>query len=57
MKISRAELEKGAALARLELSDDEVERLLLLRKATLGGRRISEVATWPTARLREIVPV
>jgi methanogenic corrinoid protein MtbC1 len=36
-------------------SDDDVERLLLLRRATLGGRRIGQVASLPTDELEELV--
>ena len=36
-------------------SDDDVERLVLLRRATLGGRSIGQVATLSTEELRRLV--
>jgi methanogenic corrinoid protein MtbC1 len=36
-------------------SDEDVERLQLLRRATLGGRSIGQVAELPTSELRELV--
>jgi len=36
-------------------SDGDVDRLLLLRRATLGGRRIGQVAGLPTDELEELV--
>ncbi len=36
-------------------SDDDVERLVLLRRATLGGRSIGQVASLPTDELRQLV--
>jgi methanogenic corrinoid protein MtbC1 len=36
-------------------TDEDVERLLLLRKATLGGRRISEVASLTNKQLEALV--
>lgn len=36
-------------------SDEEIERLILLRRVTLAGRRIGSVAALPTGQLRELV--
>lgn len=36
-------------------SGDDIERLILLRRATLGGRSIGQVAPLPTEELRELV--
>jgi DNA-binding transcriptional MerR regulator len=36
-------------------SDGDIERLLLLRRATLGGRSIGQVAALETRRLRDLV--
>lgn len=35
-------------------SDDDVERLSLLGRATRGGHSIGDIAAWPTQRLREL---
>lgn len=36
-------------------SDEDVERLRLLRQATLGGRRIGAIAGFPVGKLRDLV--
>jgi methanogenic corrinoid protein MtbC1 len=41
--------------ARRLFSDDEVDRLVLLRRATILGRRIGDVAHLPTEELRALV--
>ena len=46
---------KRSDTARRLYSDEDVERLLLLRRATLLGRRIGEIAHLPTGELRELV--
>lgn len=50
-----AVIPKRTPTNRRAYTTDDIERLLLLRRATLGGRSIGQVAGLPTAELRQLV--